>query len=186
MSLIPPFEIGIWNAWIFLACIGLALYIPNLIFNRENFKVEGSKSKTEKNFRRPWVALFFLFTIYSIFLPLKVGTIWFIIGLPISLIGLILLTVAIANMATTPLNNKCITKGLYRYSRHPMYLTMFLLLIGLAIASASWVPLAFGIISMVLWQPLAISEEEFCLQKYGDDYREYLESTPRWLGKPGL
>ena len=186
MPLVPVFEIGIWNAWIFLFCLGLAMLIPNLIFNKENLKVEGSKSETERKFRRPWAVLFFLFAIYSIFLPLEVGTLWFYIGLPISLIGLVLLTIAIMNMATTPLSNKCITKGLYRYSRHPMYVTMFLLCIGLGIASSSWVPIAFGIISIILWVPLSISEEEFCLQKYGNEYREYLKRTPRWLGKPQL
>lgn len=184
MSVIPPFEAGIWNVWIFLVYLGLAMLIPNLIFNKDNLKVEGSKSETERKFRRPWAVLFFLFAIYSIFLPLKVGTVWFYIGLPISLIGLVLLAIAIVNMATTPLSNKCITRGLYRFSRHPMYVTMFLLLIGLGVASASWVPIAFGIISMILWQPLSLSEEEFCTEKYGDEYRKYLTKTPRWLGKP--
>ena len=183
MSLIPPFEVGICNAWIFLVCIGFAMVIPNLIFNKDNLKIEGSKSETERKFRRTWVVLFFLFAIYSIFLPLRVGTVWFYVGMPILLVGLVLLTIAIVNLATTPLSNQCITKGLYRYSRHPMYVTMFILLIGLGITSASWVPIAFAVISIILWQPLSISEEEFCLEKYGSDYREYLESTPKWFWK---
>ncbi|MFC2045366.1 methyltransferase [Chloroflexota bacterium] len=184
MALIPPFEIGVWNAWIIMVCLGLAMFIPNMIFNRDNLKVEGSKSATEKKFRRPWVVLFFLFVIYGIFLPFKVGTVWFYIGLPICLIGLILLTIAIVNMATTPLHNKCITKGLYRYSRHPMYITTSIMLVGLGIATASWVSILFAVISLALWYPLSISEEEFCLEKYGDEYRDYFNRTPRWLGKP--
>jgi len=27
-------------------------------------------------------------------------------------------------------------------------------------------------------------EEEQCLEKYGDTYREYMDRTPRWIGIP--
>ncbi|GAG99373.1 unnamed protein product, partial [marine sediment metagenome] len=29
-----------------------------------------------------------------------------------------------------------------------------------------------------------ISEERECLAKYGNQYREYLDKIPRWIGKP--
>jgi len=29
-----------------------------------------------------------------------------------------------------------------------------------------------------------IVEERFCLEKYGDAYREYMNRTPRWIGIP--
>ncbi|GAH05261.1 unnamed protein product, partial [marine sediment metagenome] len=66
----------------------------------------------------------------------------------------------------------------------PGYLTMFLLLLGAGIASASWVFILFAIVSMILWVPLSISEEDYCLEKYGDAYREYMNKTPRWIGMP--
>lgn len=184
MSLVPVFEIGVWNVWIIVLYCVLAMFIPNLIFNRDNLKVEGPKSRTEKKFRTPWAVLFFLFTVYSIFLPFKLGTTWFYVGLPICLSGLVLSTITSVNMATTPLRYKCVTKGSYRYSRHPGYLTTFLMFLGAGIASASWVFILFAIVSMILWVPLAISEEEYCLEKYGDSYREYMDKTPRWLGIP--
>jgi len=28
------------------------------------------------------------------------------------------------------------------------------------------------------------AEERFCLEKYGDAYREYMNRTPRWIGFP--
>jgi len=30
-----------------------------------------------------------------------------------------------------------------------------------------------------------VPEEQACLNKYGDAYREYMNRTPRWLGMPG-
>ena len=65
-----------------------------------------------------------------------------------------------------------------------MYVSMFLMLLGAGIASASWIVMLFAVISMILWVPLATSEEEFCLAQYGNTYREYMNRTPRWIGIP--
>jgi len=127
--------------------------------------------------------LFFGLFIYSIFLPLQLGTIWFYIGLALCVLGVIAWTIAIVNIANIPLGEPW-TKGLYRYSRHPMILAGFLILIGAGIASASWVFLLFSIVLIILSAILVIAEERFCLEKYGDAYREYMESTPRWIGIP--
>ena len=78
--------------------------------------------------------------------------------------------------------DKPVTTGVYRISRHPIYLGVFLIFIGTSIACVSWVFLIFTIAFIILIYPLAISEEYFCLQKYGDAYRAYMHKTPRWLG----
>ena len=184
MSFIPVFEIGVWNVWIFTLYSVLAMFLPNIIFNKDNLSAPSPQSQTEKRYRRPWAILFFLTTIYSIFLPLKLGTVWFYAGLPICLVGLILYTITSVNLAKTPICVEPVAKGIYRYSRHPMYLSLFLMLLGAGIASASWIIILYAIISMILWVPLSISEEEFCLEQYGDAYRKYMDRTPRWLGIP--
>jgi protein-S-isoprenylcysteine O-methyltransferase Ste14 len=185
MSLIPAFELGVWNAWIFTVYQLLA--IPVL------FRIAGKRGSTHDEeldlpTTRRLIAgftkmLVFLVLIYSIFLPLKLGTMWFYIGLPVTLLGLVTEVIALVNWATTPLNAP-VTRGLYRYSRHPMYLTDFLFFLGLGIATASWILLLFSI----LWVPtgfiLAKPEELDCLKKYGDSYRQYMGRTPRWIGIP--
>jgi protein-S-isoprenylcysteine O-methyltransferase Ste14 len=127
--------------------------------------------------------IYLLLVIYSIFIPLKLGTVWFYVGLPICLLGLILYTIVFVNFATTP-PDKPVTKGIYRYSRHPMYLTPFLVFIGVGIASASWVFLVFSVIYIILPPFFIVPEEHFCLKTYGDAYREYMNRTPRWIGIP--
>ena len=122
-------------------------------------------------------------TIYSIFLPLQLGTIWFYIGLGVFLFGLIILTAATLNFATAP-HNKPITGGLYRYSRHPMYLAMFLIYIGTSLASACWLFFLLTIATVVLTRLEAILEERYCLERYSNAYREYMNRTPRWIGIP--
>ena len=122
-------------------------------------------------------------SLYSIFLPFQLGTLWFYIGLPIFLIGLVMFTIASINYATTPIE-ELVTKGVYRCSRHPMYMAIFFIYLSVGIASASWVFLfisAVGLISMCFG---AIEEERYCLEKYGTSYSEYMSRTPRWIGIP--
>ena len=185
MSLVPAFEIGVWNAWIFIPYLLLVtILVVKLKKGEDPGKTElDAMSKTERRIFNSSFQIFFLTLIYFIFLPLKLGTIWFYIGLPIAIIGLITLTITMINYATNPWD-KATTKGLYHYSRHPMYITLALFLLGVGIASASWLFLLLSIIFTILNTFRANFEERFCLEKYGDSYRDYMKRTPRWIGIP--
>jgi protein-S-isoprenylcysteine O-methyltransferase Ste14 len=127
----------------------------------------------------------FLPIIYSIFLPLKLGTTWFYVGLPIALVGLVMYTIVWINLVSIQPGDGPATGGLYRFSRHPMYLTGFLMAIGISIACASWLFLVLSIASLFFANVRYASfEERFLLEKYGDAYREYMDRTPRWIGIP--
>jgi len=188
MSLMPAFEIGVWNAWIPMLYLAFHPLMIRLIAGKDGWKRMGSSSdmtsgKTRKILSIVSTAAYILLLIYSVFLPLKLGTLWFYIGLPITFLGLIVFTIAMVSIANIPLD-KPFTKGLYRYSRHPMYVTWFLTLIGTGIASASWVFLLLSTVCSIPSFLHAIPEERFCLEKYGDAYREYMNRTPRWIGIP--
>jgi protein-S-isoprenylcysteine O-methyltransferase Ste14 len=187
MLLIPAFEIGIWNAWIFMGCS----LIP-VIFLFMPLVSRGQKEKTafttyfnkmQKNAFSTTQLIFFILIIYSIFVPLKLGTAWFYAGLPIYLLGLVSYATVWVGFATTP-PNKPVTRGIYRYSRNPMHLSQVVVFLGVGIATASWVFLLLSVVYMftpILWVD---AEERYCLDKYGDAYREYMDRTPRWLGLP--
>jgi len=121
--------------------------------------------------------------IYSIFLPLKLGTVWFYIGLAVYVLGLIISAAALFSIASTK-PSEPFTTGMYRYSRHPIALGTVLPMIGTGIASASWLFLLLSVILMVISHFLAITEESATNKKFGDAYREYMNRTPRWIGIP--
>jgi protein-S-isoprenylcysteine O-methyltransferase Ste14 len=187
MSLIPAFEIGVWNVWIFM--------VPNLILviflfmplvtrgQKEGIAFTASFSKMQKNAFSSHQLIFFILIIYSIFVPLKLGTVWFYVGLPVFLVGLIPYAMLTVNFLTTPLD-KPVTRGIYRYSKHPMYVTGFLVLLGAGIASASWIFLLLFVVDIMLSLLFIEAEERYCIEKYGDAYREYMNRTPRWIGLP--
>jgi len=188
MSLIPAFEIGIWNAWILQVIFLLTLSMPDFLMSKE--AKERTKratqsiplGKTQKILGYSTHFLIMPFTvIYSIFLPLKLGTVWLYVGLPIFALALVMTVITTHNYATTPLGEP-VTKGVYRISRNPIYLSGFVLYIGMGLACASWVLLLCAVLWIVFLQIVVLAEERFLLQKYGDSYREYMNRTPRWIG----
>jgi protein-S-isoprenylcysteine O-methyltransferase Ste14 len=188
MSLIPAFEIGVWNTWIFLLAFLLFETLPfpllRLISKREMGQLcPHSTSKSEKRANIIWGIIFLLFLTYTIFLPLELGTAWFYTGLAIFVLGSILSTILAVNIAATP-GDVPITTGLYRYTRHPIYLTAILRLAGMGIASASWVFLLFPASLLIGLIIFAGSEERDTSEQYGEPYREYVKRTPRFIGIP--
>jgi protein-S-isoprenylcysteine O-methyltransferase Ste14 len=87
------------------------------------------------------------------------------------------------SLDTTPMDRPA-TKGLYRISRNPIYLGCFLIYIGIGIACASWLFLLLTAIWIVLYDILITPEERWCLEKYGNEYQEYMNRTPKWIGIP--
>ena len=188
MSLIPAFKIGVWNAWIFMLLDVLTFPLFIRIAKGRAPEVEGKSqvsamSKTERITLYSSKAIYIPAFIYSIFLPLKLGTVWFYVGLPITLIGFITGVIVILNWAASP-RGEPVTNGLYRYSRHPMYVTAFAFFLGMSIATASWVFLLFTILLIAASFYFAPLEEQSCLEKYGDAYHEYMDRTPRYIGIP--
>ena len=188
MSLVPEFELGLWNAWI-LMLSSFLMVIPLFVLDRlRGWKSSGRPdtwplNEREKKLDRIANLFSLAFIIYSFFLPLKLGTAWFYVGFLVYLFGIIFSFVAATNLNSTP-TDRVATKGLYRISRNPVYLGMTLSFIGIGIACASWLWLLLGAVGLILANILLDAEERWCLEKYGDAYREYMSRTPKWIGMP--
>jgi len=190
MALIPAFEIGVWNAWILILLVFMTMFIPNLFLSEEgkksNKRLEGFVTSTRTEKILAWsthVVIWPIVILYSIFLPLKLGTAWLYVGLLIFVLGLAMQVMITISVANTPLD-KLVTRGPYRLSRHPIYFGGFLILVGMGIASASWVVLLCALLWIVFFIIVVPAEERFLLEVYGDAYREYMNRTPRWIGMP--
>ena len=192
MSLVPAFEIGLWNAWIFMGPFLLVTILCMLLMMKKGAPggparavQHACKSKTTLLVATLSKIIYFPAVIYSFFLPLKLGTIWFYAGLPITLIGLVGTIIVLVDWANASAGQPA-TRGIYRYSRHPMYVTGVLTFLGVSILSASWVFLLLTIIFGVgVTRTYFVKVEEAqCLGHYGAAYREYINRTPRWIGMP--
>jgi protein-S-isoprenylcysteine O-methyltransferase Ste14 len=190
MFLIPAFELGLWNAWIFMIYVVFSNFLPFIlagkVIDKEVLKKLGADrplSDDEKKLLNVYSLLFFAIIACSIFLPLELDTVWFYTGLIIYVVGVIIETVAMTNFFTTSVD-KPVNKGIYRFSRNPMYFGMFLIFFGTSIACVSLIFLMLTAIFIILSHIVVVYEERFCTQKYGNSYQEYLNMIPRWIGIP--
>ena len=74
-----------------------------------------------------------------------------------------------------------VTGGLYRLSRHPIYLGFIVICIGLFFATPNIVTLLCAVLTTVILSVEARLEEAFLLSVHGDPYKEYLAKTRRWI-----
>jgi protein-S-isoprenylcysteine O-methyltransferase Ste14 len=74
-----------------------------------------------------------------------------------------------------------ITKGVFQYSRHPIYLGALLAYLGLLIFTFSLISLGFLVIIWIFYDILASYEERMLLNLYGNAYEEYKDSVPKWF-----
>ena len=79
-------------------------------------------------------------------------------------------------------DQKVVDYGPYRFIRHPAYLGVFLIVIGIGFAVGSWV----GILILLLMNGLAIGyrmyvEEKVLVSELGDDYIQYMKRTKRLI-----
>lgn len=73
-----------------------------------------------------------------------------------------------------------ITNGPYRISRHPIYLGLFLMLIGFELALKSLLVL-LAIPIFYYLRRTAIAEEKLLKEHFGKKYSDYQSRTPRFL-----
>jgi protein-S-isoprenylcysteine O-methyltransferase Ste14 len=150
---------------------------------RTHIPPEARRTKSERNVSTTANLVWLIALIYSLFLPFKLHTLWFYIGLIVFVIGLIFLGSATMSFMTTPVD-ELITKGIYQVSRHPMYLSTFLICIGTGTATASWIFMLMSLLMAYCFRGEALIEERVCLEQYGRDYQEYTNRVPRWIGIP--
>jgi protein-S-isoprenylcysteine O-methyltransferase Ste14 len=179
----PEFELGLWNAWIFILPIIILSLIGSRILGKRGSGGFSGHTKEEKMLESIDMVIVFAFYAYSVFLPLKLGTLWFYVGLLVYLLGMLVEILAMLSFHTTPVD-KPVTKGVYRISRHPMYVGEILIYISISIACLSWIFLMPVIVAAILESYIVTAEERICLNQYGDAYREYINRTPRWIGIP--
>ena len=180
-------KIGVWNAWLFMSVFLIQMLVI-LLSNRATRKRSHISEEHRKNKRDKYTGaianlVWLIALVYSIFLPLRIGTMWFSVGFVVFLIGVLVLSWSTYDFMTTPLN-EIIQKGIYKYSRHPMYLATFLICLAVGIAALSSLFILLSLLIMICFHYEAILEEKCCLQEYGKLYKAYLDRVPRWIGIP--
>lgn len=77
---------------------------------------------------------------------------------------------------------KLVVRGLYRYTRNPMYVGVLAVILGWAVAFQSRVLLIYALIVFSFFHLFVLFYEEPHLEHvFGDEYRRYRARVHRWL-----
>lgn len=75
------------------------------------------------------------------------------------------------------------TKGPYKYIRHPLYTFGSSLFISFGMMADNWFVALLGVFAFVMMAVRTPKEEANLIEKFGDEYREYMKRTGRFLPK---
>ena len=121
-----------------------------------------------------------LFFIYLCFLKISNDSYWFYAGLVIYGLGIMLCLVSIINFAY-PTKKGINLTGLYRFSRNPMYMAYFICFLGCVLLTQSVLLLALLIIFQISAHWIILSEERWCIKKFGEEYINYMNKVRRYV-----
>jgi protein-S-isoprenylcysteine O-methyltransferase Ste14 len=78
-----------------------------------------------------------------------------------------------------------VTDGIYRYMRHPQYTGIYLAIFGQLIHWPTILTLGFAPVIVWVYYRLARREERVMIDKFGDEYRAYMQKTPMFFPRRG-
>ena len=106
----------------------------------------------------------------------------FVLALALFAWAIVTITNAGSNVPTNRPTTTVVESGPYYFTRNPIYLSMFLGLIGLAIAFDNlWLLLMLAPFALVIRYGVVAREEAYLERKFGDVYRRCRSHVRRWL-----
>ena len=77
---------------------------------------------------------------------------------------------------------RLVIRGLYRYSRNPMYVGLLTVVAGWAVLFGSVLMVGYGVVLFVLFSVFVhFYEERHLSREFGDEYEAYMARVGRWL-----
>jgi protein-S-isoprenylcysteine O-methyltransferase Ste14 len=109
------------------------------------------------------------------------GLALFVVGLTTAIVAQITLKRFYSGTLVIREDHQLVTHGIYRYTRHPVYLGVIIAIIGLPVFASS----LYGLLIMSALIPIILNrirmEERLLTEEFGDDYRTYKETTSKLI-----
>lgn len=77
--------------------------------------------------------------------------------------------------------SELIATGIYKYIRHPMYLSLLLLGTGILMKDPGWLQITLGAVNALALYFTAKIEEWEMIARFGDSYRDYRKKTKMFI-----
>ncbi len=110
------------------------------------------------------------------------------IGVPLGVMAAALLIVTfrfigtnITDTVVTRARHTLVTDGPYRFVRHPFYVATALAMAANSLVTANWFLAVTGAVAVALIAIRTRTEEQKLLERFGDEYRHYMQRTGRFI-----
>ena len=77
--------------------------------------------------------------------------------------------------------SELVKSGIYHYIRHPLYASLLYLAWGAFLKDISWISIILVIMASITLIVTARADENECIQYFGDQYKNYMKSTKRFI-----
>ncbi len=118
---------------------------------------------------------------FMLSVPNIVGLALVFIGGTFSLVAAVTLRRFYSSTLIMREDHQLITHGVYRFTRHPIYLGTIMVMMGLPVVVSS----LYGLLTMSALIPLFLNritmEEEMLTEEFGDRYQQYQEATSKLI-----
>ncbi len=74
-----------------------------------------------------------------------------------------------------------VESGIYRYIRHPLYLSLLLLGTAIVLKNPGPVQITAGIVNAIALFLTALIEEKEMIEKFGEEYKKYMKHTQMFI-----
>ncbi len=85
--------------------------------------------------------------------------------------------------SATRKEHRLVTHGPYRWVRHPLYTVGASMFIAFGMVADNWFIIGLGVLTFILMAIRTPKEEANLIEKFGDEYREYMQRTGRFFPK---
>ncbi len=120
-------------------------------------------------------------SLYILSVQSIVGLALIVIGLTIAIVAQITLWRFYSSSLVIREDHQLITHGVYRLTRHPIYLGNIMFFIGVTVYASS----LYGLLTMSALIPVFLNririEERMLTEEFGDSYRRYKEATSKLI-----
>jgi protein-S-isoprenylcysteine O-methyltransferase Ste14 len=121
--------------------------------------------------------------------PFLAGNWQYIIGAVLILAAIALMASGVSrfrragtNVPTYRPTTALVTEGPYRYSRNPLYISLFLLYAGIGVmVDGAWILLLILPLFLLMRYGVVAREERYLERKFGTTYLDYKSRVRRWL-----
>jgi protein-S-isoprenylcysteine O-methyltransferase Ste14 len=87
----------------------------------------------------------------------------------------------LTDTVVTRRDHTLVTHGPYRWVRHPFYDVLLLWVVSMSLLTANWLLALFGLTAFAMLVVRTRIEEDKLIERFGDEYREYMARTGRFL-----